>query len=119
MKKNIILDKSFSFALRIVKLNKYLRKTHKEQVISNQILRSGTSIGANMEEADAAQSEKDFFAKTCIAFKEARETRYWLKLLKASEYLPADAADSIMKDCEEIIKILSSIKKTTAEKLDK
>ncbi|MFA6713873.1 MAG: four helix bundle protein [Victivallaceae bacterium] len=119
MKNNIILDKSFSFALRIIKLNKFLRGKHKEHVISRQILRSGTSIGANMEEANAAQSQKDFFAKTCIAYKEACETRYWLKLLKASDYISAAAADSIMDDCEEIIKILSSIKLTAGNNLKK
>ncbi len=119
MKDNIILDKTFSFALRIIKLNKFLRGKHKEYVLSRQILRSGTSIGANMEEANAAQSQKDFFAKTCIAYKEACETRYWLRLLKASDYIADAAADSIMEECEEIIKIISSIKLTVGNSLKK
>lgn len=119
MKNNVVREKSFAFALRIIRLNKYLRGKRKEFVLSDQVLRSGTSIGANLEEADAAQSGKDFFAKVCIAYKEARETHYWLRLLHASEYLADTAAASILLDCEEIIRLLSSIKCTMQKKLEK
>jgi four helix bundle protein len=113
---NIGLEKNFDFTLRIVKLVKFLREEHKEFVLSKQVLRSGTSIDANMEEADGAQSEKDFYSKISIAYKEARETHYWLRLLQKSEYLPENAADSILKDCDELLKIIGSIKKTMQDK---
>lgn len=115
-KENIALNKSFDFALRIIKLVKYLRKEHDEFIMSKQIMRSGTSIGANMEEASGAQSRKDFHTKISIAYKEARETKYWLRLLQASNYLPENAADSILDDCDEILKIIGSIKKSTQQK---
>ena len=85
-KENIIQQKSFAFALRIVHLYRYLTNEKKEFVLAKQALRSGTSIGANIEEAIGAQSEKDFLSKLSIAYKEARETKYWLNLLKASQY---------------------------------
>ncbi|MCO5250010.1 MAG: four helix bundle protein [Candidatus Kapabacteria bacterium] len=106
---NIIQDKSFAFAIRIVNLYKYLLAEKKEFVLSKQLLRSGTSIGANVEEAIGGQSKKDFIAKISIAYKEARETMYWLKLLKATQYLEEKEADSILHDVEELCKILSSI----------
>ena len=113
MKKNIILEKSFKFALKIVEEYKYLIHTKKEYVLSKQLLRSGTSIGANVQESTAAQSKADFINKLSIASKEARETKYWLLLLKESEYIPkSDLIDS----CEEIIKILTSIIKTSQER---
>ena len=83
---NIIQDKSFAFAVRIVKLYKFLCDEKKEFVLSKQLLRCGTSIGANIEEAIGGHSEKDFFAKLTISYKEARETKYWINLLKASQY---------------------------------
>ena len=109
---NIIQEKSFAFAVRIVELNRYLSKEKKEFVLSNQVLRSGTSIGANIEEAIGGQSEKDFFAKLTIAYKEARETKYWLRLLNATSYLEENIADSLLNDVEELLRIIGSIQKT-------
>ncbi len=109
---NIIQEKSFSFAVRIVNLYKYLCEEKKEFVLSKQILRSGTSIGANIEESIGGQSDRDFFTKLTIAYKEARETVYWLKLLLATEYLKEEQADSLLKDAEEICKILGKIQVT-------
>lgn len=108
-KENAIRDKSYNFALRIIKLNQWMVNDLKEYVLSNQILRSGTSIGANIEEAIGGQSKKDFRAKMFISYKEARETHYWLRLLKDSELIPLEIANSLLKDCEELKKILSSI----------
>ncbi len=113
MKNNIIVEKSYSFALRVVKLSQYLIKNKKEFILSKQILRSGTSIGANIEEAIGGQSKKDFLNKMSIAYKEARETGYWLRLLKDSNILSENNFISIYKDLEEIIKILTKIQKTT------
>ena len=109
---NIIQEKSFAFAVRIVNLYKYLCEEKKEFVLSKQILRSGTSIGANVEESIGGQSDKDFFAKITIAYKEARETQYWLRLLLATDYLNQEQADSLLKDAEEICKILGKIQIT-------
>jgi four helix bundle protein len=109
MKENIIQKKSFEFAIRVVNAFKYLQSEKKEFVLSKQFLRSGTSIGANVEEAIGGQSKKDFIAKISIAYKEARETNYWVKLLKATQYLEEKEADSIVTDIEELSKILSSI----------
>ena len=112
MKENIIQEKSFCFALRIIKLYKYLKENKKEYVLSKQLLRSGTSIGANVEEAIGGQSKNDFVSKISIAYKESRETLYWIKLLKESGYLNSKQAESIINDCEEIIKIITKIQKT-------
>ena len=112
MKENIIRDKSFNFALRIVKLSKFLIEKKSEYVLSKQILRSGTSIGANIEEAIGGQSKKDFLNKISIAYKEARETDYWLRILEGSGYIDKKMYNSLSKDCEELMKILGSIKKT-------
>ena len=87
MSENIIVDKSFDFAVRIVNSNKYLNNEQKEYVLSKQLLRSGTSIGANVSEAERAQSKADFISKMSIALKEANETNYWLKLLYKTDYL--------------------------------
>jgi four helix bundle protein len=110
--KNVIVEKSYVFALRIVKLFRYLSTEKKEYHLSKQLIRSGTSIGANVEEAMAGSSRNDFKAKLDIAHKEARETRFWLKLLRDSKILELNAANSILFDCEELIKILSSILKS-------
>ena len=108
---NNIQDKSFCFAVRIVKLSKLLREQRKEYVLSKQLLRSGTSIGANVMEAQNAQSRADFFSKLNIALKETSETKYWLRLLEATDYLTTAEFTSIFPDCVEIEKILvSSIK---------
>ncbi|MCB0538358.1 MAG: four helix bundle protein [Bacteroidetes bacterium] len=109
MKENIIQQKSFAFAIRTVNAYKYLQSEKKEFVLSKQLLRSGTSIGANIEEATGGQSKKDFIAKMSIAYKEARETKYWIKLLAATEYLESDMSKSLLEDAEELCKILSSI----------
>jgi len=109
---NIIQEKSFAFAVRIVNLYKYLCEEKKEFVLSKQILRSGTSIGANVEESIGGQSDKDFFAKITIAYKEARETQYWLRLFLATDYLNQEQADSLLKDAEELCKILGKIQIT-------
>lgn len=117
MKENIILDKSMSFAVRIVKLYKYLCDDKKEFVLSKQLLRSGTSIGANVHEAHNAQSKKDFMAKMYIGFKEASESEYWINLLIKTDYLSEEQGQSVLCDCIEIKKILTSIIKTTKEQL--
>ncbi len=117
MKENIIQVKSFNFALRVIKLYQYLVKNKKEFVLSKQILRSGTAIGANVEEALGGQSRKDFLNKMSIAYKEARETSYWLRLLKGADILSEKHFLSISQDLEEISKILTTIQKTTKSNL--
>ncbi|MDP2363304.1 MAG: four helix bundle protein [Ignavibacteria bacterium] len=116
--KSIVKEKSYNFALRIVKLYKHLIEVKKEFVLSKQLLRCGTSIGANVEEALGGQSDKDFIAKISIAYKESRETNYWLRLLKDSDYLNKIEFESIIMDCEEIEKILSSILLTMKNKIN-
>ena len=113
---NLIQKKSFAFAIRIVNLYKYLKYEKKEFVLSKQILRSGTSIGANVEESIGGQSDRDFFTKLTISYKEARETVYWLKLLFATDYINQEQADSLLKDAEEICKILGKIQITLKQR---
>ena len=110
-----IQNKSFQFAIRTVNLCKFLRLEHQEYILSKQLLRSGTSIGANIAEAQQAQSKPDFVHKMSIALKEAYETAYWLRLLYATQYLQEDAFHSIMNDCEELEKLLTSIVKSSKE----
>ena len=110
-----IQDKSFRFAVRIVNLCKYLQKEKKEFVLSKQILRCGTSIGANVAEAQQAQSRLDFISKLNISLKEAYETNYWLRLMRETQYLDEEAFQSMIADCCELEKILISIIKTTKE----
>ncbi len=112
MKENVIQNKSYEFALRIVKLHLYLKNEKKEFELSKQILRSGTSVGANIEEAVGGLSRKDFSARVGIAHKEARETNYWLRLLCDSGLIERKLFDSMSEDCEEILKISGSILKT-------
>lgn len=112
MKESILKDKSKSFALRIIKMYNYLCEQKKEYVMSKQVLRSGTSIGANVAEAFFAQSEADFIAKLYISRKEAGETIYWIDLLKESGYLSDDVAISLSADCDELLKLLTSSIKT-------
>jgi len=100
---SLAVEKSFSFALRVIKLYQHLSERKKEFVLSKQILRSGTSIGANLEESRGAQTPSDFQAKNSIAYKEARETSYWLRLLYASKYLTERQFASLHTDCEELI----------------
>lgn len=117
MKQNVVQEKSYSFALRMVKCFQYLTKDQKEFVLSKQLLRCGTSIGANIEEAIGAQTRKDFFLKITIAYKEARETDYWIRLLKDSEVLSPKLADSLLEDCEELLKLLTVIQKSVRKDL--
>ena len=112
---SIIEDKSFQFAVRIVKLCKHLRNTKKEYTLSKQLLRSGTGIGANVAESQQAQSKADFISKLSISLKETAETKYWIRLLKAADYLSETEYQSIISDCVEIEKILVSILKTSKE----
>ena len=112
---NIIVDKSFQFAIRIVKLNQYLQANHKEYVLSKQLLRAGTSIGANIAEAQQAQSRADFISKISISLKETSETKYWIRLLNATDYLNDAETDSILKDCIELERILVSILKSSKQ----
>lgn len=112
-KENVIKEKSFNFAVRIVKLNQFLLKNKKEFVISKQILKSGTSIGANVEEADGGISKSDFSNKISIAYKEAKETHYWLRLLYKSDYINKQMYESLINDCNELCKILFAILKTS------
>lgn len=112
-KGNVIVLKSKRFAIRIVKLYQYLMKEHREFVLSKQILRSGTSIGANVKEAVQGQSRADFSSKMNIALKEAVETEYWLELLHETNYLDDRAFQGIYRECQELIKILVAILKST------
>ncbi len=116
-KQNIVKDKSFSFALRIVKLYKFLN-AQREFVLSKQLLRSGTSVGANIREAEHAQSKKDFIHKFAIAQKEANETEYWLELLYQSDYLSKDQYQSIIQDVLALKKNIASIIITSKENMD-
>lgn len=113
---NIILHKTFVFAVRIVNLYKFLCDDKKVYVLSKQLLRSGTSVGANIEEAIGGLSNADFIARLGIAYKEARETVYWIKLLKATDYISEQESNSMFSDAEEILKILGSILKTSKTK---
>ena len=109
---NTVRQKSYAFAVRIVRLCKYLANTKNEYVMSKQLLKAGTSIGANVAESEHAQSRPDFASKLNIALKEAAETDYWLRLLRETDYLSEKEFTSIMKDCKEIESILASIVKT-------
>ena len=109
---NIIQKKSFDFAVRAVNAYKYLIENKKEFVLSKQFLRCATSIGANVEEAIGGQSESDFYSKLCIAYKEARETKYWIKLMNETEYFNKSETESLLKDLEEILRIIGKIQVT-------
>ncbi len=108
-----ITDRSFNFAVRIVRLCQFLEKQDRvSKTLANQLLRSGTSVGANIEEAQAGQSKADFTAKMSIARKEARETLYWLKLLKKAEMISEEKIDRILQESDELVRILTSIVKS-------
>jgi four helix bundle protein len=109
---NAVQIKSYDFALRIIKVYKYLSQEKNEFVLSKQLLRSGTSIGANIEESIGGQSKADFFAKITIAYKEARESKYWIRLLRDSDYLIIEQSSDLIMDVEELLKIIGSIQKT-------
>lgn len=113
---NAIVDKSKFFAIRIVRAYKYLTAEKNEYVLSKQLLRSGTSIGANVKEAIRGQSKPDFYSKLNIALKEASETEYWLEILYETEYIDKKLFDSINSDCQELINLLVSITKTQKQK---
>ena len=112
---NIIEIKSFDFAVRIVNLYKYLTDIKKEYVLSKQLLRSGTSIGANVAEAEQAQSRPDFVSKMNIALKETSETKYWIKLLKTTDFLSEKESSSLLDNCVELEKLLVSIIKSSKQ----
>ena len=115
-----ITDRSFEFAVRIVKLCQFLEKQDRvSKTLANQLLRSGTSIGANVEEAQAGQSKADFIAKMSIARKEARETHYWLRLLKAAEIVPEEQLNDILNESEQTVRIVTAIVKTAQGENDK
>ena len=112
---NVVEEKSFQLAIRTIRLYQYLRSKKKEFVLSKQLLRSGTSVGANVAEAQQAQSRADFLSKINIALKEAAETEYWLRLLRATDYLEEKEFRSIYSDCEQVKRLLVAIVKTTKE----
>ena len=118
MKNNILQEKSYAFALRIIETYQYLCNDKKEYVLSKQLLRAGTSIGANVEEAIGGQSEKDFVSKISISYKEARETHYWIRLLSDSDYISKENSISLLKDCEELQKIMTAIQRTIKSRID-
>ena len=116
---NVVAIKSYAFAIRVVKLYKHLSQEKKEFVLSKQMLRSGTSIGALIKEAEHAQSKADFLNKMNVALKEANETEYWLMLMKDTEYFSETEFQSIKNDCSELLKLLISIVKSTKIALNK
>ena len=119
MKDNPAQTKSYSFALRMIRMYQHLTEEKREFILSKQVLRSGTSIGANIREANGAQSDNDFLSKMMIAYKESLETEYWLMLLRDSGYLEDKAAKSVINDCRELMKLLGSITITTRKRLEK
>jgi four helix bundle protein len=110
---NPVVKKSYAFAVRIVRLHLHLQRTHREYVLSRQVLRCGTSIGANIEEAIGGQSRADFLSKISIAYKETRETLYWLRLLHDTEFLSDTEFKSIFKDADELVRLIGAIQRTT------
>ena len=117
MKVNLIKDKSILLAIRIIKLSKYIQETKNEFILTKQLIRSGTSIGANIHEGDFAESKADFIHKLSIAQKECSETLYWIELLKETSYLNTMEYDSIYNDSIEVMKLLTSILKTAKKNL--
>ncbi|MCX6236022.1 MAG: four helix bundle protein [Bacteroidia bacterium] len=109
---NIVQAKSFDFAIKIVRVYQFLSEEKKEFVLSKQLLRCGMSIGSNIADAIGGQSPKNFYAKLTISYKEARETHYWIRLLTATDYLTQEKGDNLLKDVEEILKLIGSIPKT-------
>lgn len=116
---NPLKDKSYAFALKIIGSYKTLKEDKKEFILSKQLLRAGTSIGANVEEAIGAQSKKDFLSKVSIAYKEARESKYWLRLLRDSKLIDAKVADELIQDIEELLKLMGAIISSTKKALNK
>ena len=118
MKENILKVKSFEFAVRIVNLYKYLKKQHGEYILAQQIIRSGTSIGAIIREAEHAESSKDFIHKLSIGLKEANESKYWLDLLYATDFINKKMYESVNADCEALLKMLIASVKTSKRKIN-
>lgn len=116
--KNVVKDKSFAFAVRMARAYQHLVSEKKEFILSKQFLRSGTAIGANIGESIGGQSEADFLAKLSIAYKEARETAYWIRLLQATDYLTESQAQSLLKDADELCRITGKILITTKQNLN-
>lgn len=116
MRESILRDKSYAFAIRVVELNRHLCSEKREFVLSKQLLRSGTAIGALIREAEFGQSRADFRNKMYVALKEANETQYWLSLLKDTNYITVNGYESISSDCLELVKMLVSTVKTTKQK---
>jgi four helix bundle protein len=114
--KNVIRDKSYAFAVSIVQSCTTLLRTRKESVLSKQLIRSGTSVGANIEEAIGAQSRKDFIAKLSIAYKEARESLYWIRLLTDTRFLDEAQSATLVRDCNELLRILTAIIRSSKNK---
>ena len=119
MEENVVKEKTFTFAIRVVKLYKYLCSDKKEYILSKQLLRSGTSVGAMVREAEHAETRKDFLHKMAVAQKEINETIYWLDLLKETDYLTAQQHESIKMDAIEIIKLITAILKSTKKNIAK
>ena len=117
-KENPLLDKSYSFAVRISKLCFRIQKEKKEYNLTKQLLRSGTSIGANVEEAIGGQSEKDFYHKLTISYKEARESHYWIRLMVDVDLIEKDLKDDLLQDVDELLRIIGSIQKTMRLKMN-
>lgn len=117
-KSNVVRDKSFVFAIEMVQMGRRLRLDHREWVLSKQLIRSGTSIGANIEEAAAAQTKKDFLSKMSIALKEARETHYWIRILRESGLITEEEVRKHLPACQDLIRLLSSITLTTRKNLE-
>ena len=119
MSKNVIVEKSYSFAVGIARYCFEIQDQRREYVLSRQLLKSGTSIGANIEESQGAISKAEFIAKIQISYKEAKETKYWLRLIKDSELFQNNHSEELLTDCNELIAILSSILKTSKENKNK
>ncbi|MBR6130645.1 MAG: four helix bundle protein [Bacteroidales bacterium] len=118
-KSNVLQEKSYNFAIRIVKLAQFLREKKSEYILSKQLIRSGTSIGANIEEASGAQSDSDFIAKLHISLKEAKESHYWIRLLRDTDFITQAQAESMLTDLNEIITLLTRSLKTIKSKKNK
>jgi four helix bundle protein len=117
MKENVLLDKSFAFALKIISAYRYLKDSKQEYIMSRQMLRSGTSIGANARESNQAESRADFIHKLSISLKEAHECEYWMELLMKSEYLNSDQFEPLNMELSELIRLLTSIIKSSKKKV--
>jgi len=119
MRENVLKEKSFRFAVRIVKLYVYLKKTQGEYIVSQQLIRSGTAVGALIREAEYAESRKDFIHKLSIGLKEANESEYWLDILIATDFITRKMYDSLKKDCVELLKLLTASIKTSRQRTKK